>query len=143
MKNLYVVCSEIIKIFRQKILNIKNRDTFLLLWETKFKQAILVQVMSMFFWDENSFRCLIYELGYKGDSFKKATFYFTFTIAFCFLRLPFDLRQEALEHIFNNKIDSIETECIFIADLLPWNHLEKCMCITLFWLTMIRFIVTT
>ena len=32
----------------------------------------------------------------------------------------------------NNKVDSIETGCIVIADLLPWSDLEKNMHITLF-----------
>ena len=39
----------------------------------------------------------------------------------------------------NNKIDSIQTGCIVIADLLPWSDLEKCMYTTLFQLIMIKF----
>ena len=32
----------------------------------------------------------------------------------------------------NNKVDSIETGHIVIADLFPWSDLEKCMYTTLF-----------
>ena len=32
----------------------------------------------------------------------------------------------------NNKVDSIETGLIVIADFLPWSDLEKCMYTTLF-----------
>ena len=39
----------------------------------------------------------------------------------------------------NNKVNSIETECIVIADLLPLSDLEKCMCNTLFQLMIIKF----
>ena len=28
----------------------------------------------------------------------------------------------------NNKVDSIETECVVIDDLFPWSDLEKWMC---------------
>ena len=39
----------------------------------------------------------------------------------------------------NNKVNSIETGRIVIADLLPWSDLEKCMYTTLFKLIIINF----
>ena len=39
----------------------------------------------------------------------------------------------------NNKVNSLETEHIVIADFLPLSDLEKCMYTTLFQLTMIKF----
>ena len=38
----------------------------------------------------------------------------------------------------NNKVNSIETERIVIANLLPWSGLKKCMYVTLYQLMMIK-----
>ena len=51
----------------------------------------------------------------------------------CFCSRKFYIRQN------NNKVDSVETGRIVIADLRPWRDLEKCMYTTLFWFMMIRF----
>ena len=55
------------------------------------------------------------------------------------MSIALNLKKEVLIRRNNSKVDSIETGCIVIAHLLPWNDLEKCIYGRFFQLMMIKF----